>query len=77
MRAAVSELDTFYFKFKNHILAEKNATLTLNSEAGRTRATLSVDLGQLLSDAASQQPNHGRNGPARWRRRELAAMLKL
>ena len=71
----VSELDTFYFKFKNLVLAEKNATLTLKSEAGRTDVTLSVDLGHLLADAGPQQPHHGRNGPARrrWRERRAAA----
>ena len=47
----VSELDTFYFKFKNLVLAEKNATLTIKLEAGRTDVTLSVDLGHLLADA--------------------------
>ena len=76
MTATVYELDTFYFKFKNLILAEKNATLTLNSEAGRTRVTLSVDLGHLHSEAVPQQPHHGRNGPARKRRRERRAAAR-
>ena len=57
-------------------LAEKNATLTLNSEAGRTRVTLSVDLGRLLSEAVPQKPHHGRNGPARRRRRERRAAAR-
>ena len=73
MTATVYELDTFYFKFKNIILAEKNLTLTLNSEARRTRVTLSVDLGRLLSEAVPQKPHHGRNGPARRRRSERRA----
>lgn len=71
-----SELDSFYFKFKNLVFAEKNATLTLNSEGGRTRATLSVDLGHLLSEAVPQQPHHSRNGPARRRRRERRAAAR-
>ena len=66
----VSDLDTFYFKFKNLILAEKDATLTLISEAGRTKVNLSVDLGHLNPEAVPQQPHHGRNSPARKRRRE-------
>ena len=72
----VSELDTLYFKFKNLVLAEKNATLTLKSEAGRTDVTLTVDLGHLLADAGPQQPYHGRNGPARRRRRERRAAAR-
>ena len=56
----VSELDTFYFKFKNLVLAEKNTILTLKSEAGRTDVTLSVDLDNLLADADPQQPHRGR-----------------
>jgi hypothetical protein len=32
---ALSELNSFFFKFKNLLLAEENATLTLKSEAGR------------------------------------------
>ena len=50
----VSEIDTFYFKFKNLLLAEKNATLTLRSEDGRAQVTLSVDLGHLLPGAVPQ-----------------------
>ena len=73
---AVSELDTFYFKFKNLILAEKNATLTLKSEAGRAQVTLSVDLGHLLPEANPHQPHRGRNSPARQRRRERRAAAR-
>ena len=76
LTATVSELDTFYFKFKNLVLAEKNATLTLNSEEGRTRVTLSVDLGHLVPHQHPQQPHHGRNGPARRRRRERRAAAR-
>ena len=70
----VSELDTFYFKFKNLLLAEKDATLTIKSEEGRAQVTLFVDLGHLLPRAGQQQqPRQGRNGPARMRRRERRA----
>ena len=71
----VSEIDTFYFKFKNLLLAEKNATLTLKSEEGRAQVTLGVDLGHLRPGAAPEQQQHhkGRKGPARRRRREQRA----
>ena len=51
----VSEIDTFYFKFKNLLLAEKDATLTIKSEEGRAQVTLFVDLGHLLPRAGQQQ----------------------
>ena len=73
----VSELDTFYFKFKNLLLAGKNATLTLKSEAGRAHVNLDVDLGHLLARAVPQQPHQVRNGPARMRRRERRAEARL
>ena len=72
----VSELGTFQFKFKNLILAEKNASLTFKSEAGRTQVILSVDLGLLLPEASPHQPQQGRNGPARQRRRERRAAAR-
>ena len=43
---AVSEIDTFYLKFKNLCVAGINATLTLHSEEGRAQVTLNADLGQ-------------------------------
>ena len=71
----VSEIDSFYFKFKNLLLSEKNATLVLKSKEGRAQVTLSVDLGHLHLGAVPQQQQHlkGRNGPARRRRRERRA----
>ena len=66
---AVSEIDTFYFKFKNLCVTGINATLTLHSEEGRAQVTLNADLGP------KQQP-HGRNGPARVRRRERRAAAR-
>ena len=73
----VCELDSFYFKFKNLLLAEKNASLTLKSEAGRAEVTLSVDLGHLLLEAGPQKAQSGRHGPARKRRREVRAAARL
>ena len=71
---AVSEIDTFYFKFKNLLVAGINATLTLHSEEGRAQGTLSADLGHLRPGAGpNKHPHGGRNGPARVRRRERRA----
>ena len=67
-----SELDSFFVKFKNLLHAEKDATLTLKSDAGRAFVTLSVDLGHVLSEPGLQQLRP-RNGPARQRRREKRA----
>ena len=48
--------------------------MTIKSEEGRAKVTLSVDLGNLLPGAGpQQQPHRGRNGPARMRRRERRA----
>ena len=77
---AQRELDSFFVKFKNLLRAEKDATLTLKSEAGRAFVTLSLDLGHVLSEQ-DLSPGVGgpRNGPARIRRREkrAAAHAKL
>ena len=75
----VCELDSFYFKFKNLLLAEKNASLTLKSEAGRAEVTLSVDLGHLLLEAGPQKAQSGRHGPARKRhvKFELQLVFRL
>ena len=69
------ELDSFYVKFKNLLRAEKDATLTLKSEAGRAFVTLSVDLGHVLSEQ-DLLPRGSRNGPARVRRREKRAAAR-
>ena len=64
------ELDSFFVKFKNLLRAEKDATITFKSEAGKASVSLTVDLGHVLS-GQDQLPPHGpRNGPARQRRRE-------
>ena len=73
MKMAPSELDSFYFKFKNLLFAEKNATLTLKSEAGRAQVTLYVDLGHVLSGPGPHLPHDARNGTSRSHRREQRA----
>ena len=69
------ELDSFYVKFMNLLQAEKDATLTLKSEAGRAVITLSDDLGPVLSEAGHQQ-HRPQNGPSRRRRREKHAAAR-
>jgi ferredoxin-like protein FixX len=71
------ELDSFYFKFKNLLRAEKDATLTFKSEAGRAFVTLSLDLGHVLSEQDQLPPSGHRNGPARQRRREKRAAARI
>ena len=70
-----SELDSFYVKFKHLLRAEKDATLTIKSEAGRAVIVLSVDLGHVLSEPGHQS-HQSRNGPARQRRREKRAAAR-
>ena len=70
-----SEFDSFYVKFKHLLCAEKDATLTIKSEAGRAVITLSVDLGHVLSEPG-HQPHRPRNGPSRQRRREKRAAAR-
>ena len=70
---AAQELDSFYFKFKNLLLSEKDATLTVKSEAGRLPVSLSVDLGHVLSERGPPHHHHRRNGPSQQRRRERRA----
>ena len=66
-----------YLKFKNLLRLEKDATLTLKSEAGRASVTLTLDLGHILSEEEDQPVFRGsRNGPARQRRRELRAAAR-
>jgi hypothetical protein len=72
-KMALTELDSFYLKFKNLLIAEKDAILTLKSETGRSHVTLSVDLGHVHSNTAVHPPHHTRNGTARTRRRERRA----
>ena len=70
------ELDSFYVKFKHLLRAEKDATLTLKSEAGRAFVTLTLDLGHVLSEQDLHPRGGSRNGPARIRRREQRAAAR-
>ena len=70
------ELDSFYVKFKHLLRAEKDATLTLKSEAGRAFVTISLDLGHVLSEQDLCLRGGSRNGPARVRRREKRAAAR-
>ena len=65
----------FVFKFKNLLHLEKDATLTMKSEAGRAAVTLSVELGHVLS-APCQCVRKFRNGPSRQRRQEKRASAR-
>ena len=64
---AQQELDSFFVKFKCLLQLEKDATLTLKSEAGRAFFTLSLDLGHVLSEQDLPPRGGPRNGPARIR----------
>jgi hypothetical protein len=68
----VSDLDSFYFKFKNLLHAEKDAILTVKSEAGRVHVSLSADLGHVLS-AHPPRHHYPRSGPSQQRRRARRA----
>ena len=65
---AMSEIDSFIYKFKHLWKSGRSASLSLKSDAGKAQVTLHVDLDdpQLLP---VQHPVRSRNGPARQRRR--------
>ena len=65
---AMSEIDSFIFKFKHLWKSGRSASLSLKSDAGKAQVTLHVDLddAQLLP---VQHPVRSGNGPARQRRR--------
>ena len=68
---ALSEVDNFIRKFKNLLLAGKQANLTIKSETGKVSLTLSVE--EELLDVA---PIMSRNGPSRQRRRARRAAVQ-
>ena len=72
---ALSEIDSFVFKFKNLLHLEKDATLTMKSEAGRAVVTLSVELGHVPS-APLHFMRNPRNSPSRQRRRDKRAAAR-
>ena len=54
-------LDSFNFKFKNLLHAEKDVILTIKSEAGQAHVSLSQDLGHVhtLPFKCSRNPRNG------------------
>ena len=71
----MSEIDSFVLKFKNLLHSEKDATLTIKSEAGRAVLQLSVELGHVLSNPLHHH-RHPKNSPSRQRRRERRAAAR-
>ena len=69
---AMTEIDSFIFKFKHLWKSGRSASLSIKSDAGKAQVTLHVDLddAQLLP---VQHPVRSRNGPARQRRRTRRA----
>ena len=78
MHQAQSEITSFTQKFQNLCRAGKDATLSFSSNAGKVKATLSVDPGK-LQPQPRYPPHHqlgaklARNGPSQQRRRERRA----
>ena len=64
----MSEIDSFIGKFKHLWYSGRSASLLINSEAGKAKVTLSVELGDAPHPPAHSQ-QRSRNGPARQRRR--------
>ena len=67
---AMSEIDSFIFKFKNLLITGKSATLTIKAEAGKATVNLAAEV-DVPPFGFARQP--ARNGPARQRRRERRA----
>jgi hypothetical protein len=72
---ALSEIDSFVHKFKNLLNLEKDASLTLKSEAGRATVILSVELGHVFS-APVFYHRPPRNPPSRQRRHDRRAAAR-
>ena len=71
--AAVSEIDSFYFKFRNLLISGQSANLTLRSEAGKASLSLTVKVELPRHVQASQ---HARSRHSRERRRERKAAAR-
>ena len=70
---AKSEIDSFFFKYKNLLIAGKSANLTLRAEAGKATITLAVE----VEDLEHVHPNNrARDGLSRQRRREKRAKAR-
>ena len=68
---AMSEIDSFFIKFKQLVYSGKNAHLDVKSEAGKAIVHLTVEV-----DVQHQHRAQPRNGPARQRRRERRAAAR-
>jgi hypothetical protein len=68
---AMSEIDSFFIKFKQLVYSGKNAHLDVKSEAGKAIVHLTVEV-----DVQHQHRAQPRNGPARQRRREKRAAAR-
>ena len=67
---ALSEIHSFVFKFQNLVHSEKDAKLSLKSEAGKVKVVLSVELGHIdFAPVPPQRHPRPRNGSSRQRRR--------
>ena len=64
---ALSEIDRFFCKYKNFLIAGKSATLTMRAEAGKAIVSLAVE----VEDLRHVSPNNrARDGSSRQRRRQ-------
>jgi hypothetical protein len=64
---AMSEVDSFFYKFKQLLHCGRKAHLEMKSEAGKAVIHLTAEVDVNEDDHHRAQP---RNGPARQRRRE-------
>ena len=55
---AGKEIDSFYLKSQRLLYSEKNAILSMNSEAGKVNVTLTVTLDNVLSDIPPPLPRY-------------------
>ena len=70
---AMSEVDSFFFKFKQLLHSGRKAHLEIKSEAGKAVVHLTAEVDVNEDDHHRAQP---RNRPARQRRREKRAALR-
>ena len=67
---AGKDIDSFLLKFKTLLYSGKNASLTIQSEAGKANVSLTVSLDHISSDLPPPPPNEYRScPPTRVRRR--------
>ena len=67
---AMSQLDSFFFKFKQLLHSGRNAQLEVKSEAGKATIKLTTEV------EVPVPPKPSRNGPSRQRRRERRAAAR-